>query len=107
REQRVSPGLISDRVFRQQAGQANRLLTDLFSNQLFTAGSFVAFVEKQVERLQNTVQPPRQLLASWYFERYLLFANFLFRAPQPLGNRRLGREKCPADFRHAEAAKRP
>ena len=100
----MGPGLVAGRVFGQQTRQADRLVTDFLANQLFAAGSFVAFVEKQVERLQNAVQPPRQLLPFGYLERNPRLANLLFRPCQPLGHRRLGRQKCPGDFRHTEAA---
>ncbi len=104
RKQRMRFGLISRRVLRQQARQADRLVTDFLANQLFAARSFVAFVEKQVERLQNTVQSPRQFFTGGDLEDDPRLADFLFRPRQPLGDGCVGRQKCPADFCHAEAA---
>src|SRR5207245_2795070 len=74
-----------------------------FAHEVFAGGGFVTFVEEQVERLQNAIEPPRQLVADRNLEWNLRFLDFLFRARQSLGNRHFGRQECMTDFRHAEA----
>ena len=79
---------ISRRMFRQQGGQSNRFLTKFFPDQMIAAGRFVAFVEKQVKRLQNAVEPIRQFIAGRNFKRNVKFANPLPRSRQAFRNGR-------------------
>src|SRR5207249_9271940 len=91
RHQGVSAGLISGRMFRQQRPQTNRFLAKFFSDQMIAAGRLVTFVEKKVERLQDTIQTPRQFFASWYLKWNVLIADLLFGPRQSLGNSYFGR----------------
>src|SRR5216110_2779988 len=91
RNQGVSARLISSGMFRQQRSQTNRFLAKFFSDQMIAAGRLVAFVEKKVERLQDTIEAPRQFFASWYLKWNVLIANLLFGPRQSLGNSRFGR----------------
>src|SRR5213595_3388252 len=75
RNQGVSARLISGRMFRQQNSQTNRFMTKFFSNQVIAAGGLVAFVEKQIERLQDSIQTARQFDTSRYLKRDVLVAN--------------------------------
>ena len=58
-------------MFCEQIGQADGLLTKLFANQFFATRSFVAFIEEQVEALQDAVEPAREFFACGDFERDL------------------------------------
>src|SRR5437588_4939470 len=78
RDQGVSARLISGRMFRQQRPQTNRFMTKFFSDQMIAAGCLVTFVEKQVERLQNSIQAPRQFFASRYLKWNVLIPDLLF-----------------------------
>ena len=84
----MSARLISGLMFRQQGCQPDRFLTKFLLDQVIAARCFVAFVEKQVERLQHSVQPARQFLANWYLKRNVLVADLLFGPCQSLGNSR-------------------
>src|SRR5437868_14678541 len=90
RDQGMSARLISSGMFRQQRSQTNRFLAKFFSDQMIAAGRLVAFVEKKVERLQDTIEAPRQFFASWYLKWNVLIANLLFGPRQSLGNSRFG-----------------
>ena len=57
--------LISGAMLREQFGQLDRLLTQLFTNQLVATGCLVTFIKQQVERVQYAIETPRQLIASW------------------------------------------
>src|SRR5438067_456441 len=91
RDQGVSARLISGRMFRQQRPQTNRFMTKFFSDQMIAAGSLVTFVEKQVERLQDTIQTSRRFFASWYLKWDVLIADLLFGSRQSFSNSCLGR----------------
>src|SRR5258706_278628 len=60
----MCPRLVSRRVVREQSSQSDRLVAKLLTNQLLASRSLVALVEKQIERLQNPLQPTRQFFAS-------------------------------------------
>src|SRR5437588_654298 len=91
RDQRVGARLISGRMFRQQRPQTNRFLAKFLSDQMIAARRLVAFIEKQVERLQDGIQTPRQFFASRYLKWDVLIADLLFGPRQPLGNSWFGR----------------
>src|SRR6266567_1937476 len=91
RDQGVTARLISGRMFRQQRPQTNRFLAKFFSDQMIAAGRLVALVEKKVERLQDSIQTPRQFFASRYLKWDALVADLLFGPRQSLGNSCFGR----------------
>src|SRR5437868_9519453 len=97
-------GFVSSGMLRQQFGETDRLVAEFSSNEVFAAGRFVTFIEQQVERLQNAVEPPRQLVTNWDLKRDLRFLDFLLCTRQSLCNRGFGRQECMTDFRHAETA---
>src|SRR4030095_6865257 len=78
RDQRVGAGLIPNRMFRQQSPQANRFLTKVLLDQVVAARRFVAFVEKQIKRLQYPIQTPGKFCAGRYLEWNVLVADLLF-----------------------------
>src|SRR6266550_45089 len=91
RDQGVSARLISSRMLRQQRPQTNRFVAELFSDQMIAARCLVTFVEKKVERLQDTIQTPRQFFARRYLKWNVLLADLLFGPRQSLGNSCFGR----------------
>src|SRR5437870_9240876 len=92
-------------MFCEQSSQADGLVAKLFANQFFATRSFVAFIEEQVQALQDAVEPTREFFAGGDFERNPLFTDFLFGSSQAFGDRGLGGEERAADFSDAEAAK--
>src|SRR5215469_3782622 len=89
----------------EQFGEANRLLAKLLAYELVTARCFVSLVKQQIERLQNAIESPRQLIASGNLERDLRLLDPPFCARQSLCNCRLSRQECVTDFGHAKTAK--
>ena len=81
--------LISSAMLRQKFGEPDRLLTEFVPNQLVATGCFVTLVEQQVERLQNAVEPPRQLIAGRNLKWNVRLLDLLLCARQSLRNRRL------------------
>src|SRR5258707_3326278 len=98
--------VVAGTVLRQQFGETDRLVAEFSSNEVFAAGRFVTFVEQQVERLQNPVESPRQLITCWNLKWDLRFLDFLLCTRQSLCNRGFGRQECMTDFQHTEAAER-
>src|SRR5215831_8468344 len=96
--------LISSRMLRQQLREPDRLPAKLLAHEFVAGGRFVAFIEQQIKRLLDAVEPPRQLVTRWNFKWNLRFLDFLFCARQSFRNRRLSRYECAADFRHVETA---
>src|SRR6266478_7149873 len=88
----------------EQRCQSDRLSTKLLPDQMIAARCLVTFVEKQVDRLQHTIETRRQRIARWYFEWNMFVADLLFRSGQTLRDGRFAREKSFADFRGAECA---
>src|SRR5207249_4851761 len=60
REQGVSGGTVSRFMFGQQPGEPDGLVAQIFPHQLVAAGSFVAFVEQQIQRLQYAIESLRE-----------------------------------------------
>ena len=68
-----------------QIGQADRFVTEFFSDQSISARSLVALIEKQVERLQDSVETCGELWSGGDFEGDARCANPLFRPCQSFG----------------------
>src|SRR3954469_1283101 len=96
--------LIAGRLFGQQRCETNSFVAEFLSNQAFAAGRLVAFVEQQVESLQNAVQAARQLFTSGDLETQIQFANPLPSADESLFDCSFAREERGRDFTRAESA---
>src|ERR1700730_7389710 len=79
-------------------------MAKLFPDQAKSARSFVSFVEEQVERLQDSVQPLGQFFSEWNRERNSRLADFLLCAGEFLGYGRLTGQKSLAYLGCAEPA---
>src|SRR6266850_5445684 len=98
--------LISGAMLREQFGQLDRLLTELFPNQLVATGCLVTFIKQQVERVQYAIETPGQLIANWNLKWNTRLLDFLFCACQSFGNRRFSCQESPTDLDDAETAER-
>src|SRR5262249_24793121 len=96
--------LVPGAMLREQLRETNRFVAEFSANQFLAAGRLVTLVEKQIERLQDAIEAPRQLVTRWNLKWHVCFLDFLFGTRQALGNRRFARQECAADFRHAETA---
>src|SRR5688572_28881252 len=81
-------------------------MTEISPDQVFSLGSLVTLIKKQVERLQDSVQAPREFLSHRDLERDARVANLLFRSGQPFGDGRFRSEERSRDFSWAKAAQR-
>src|ERR1051325_375678 len=93
-------------MLNQKRGEADRFVTKLLAHEFLAARRLVAFIEKQVERLQHCVQAPRQLLPGGNLERDARIADLLLGPGQSLGDGRIRREERLRNFPDAESAKR-
>ena len=85
-------------MLRQQGRQADGFQTKFLPHEAIAARCFVAFVEEQVERLQDALQTDGQLVAGWNLERNVQLADALLCARQAFGDRGFAGQECARDF---------
>src|ERR1043166_8862533 len=97
---------VARRMLGQQTRQSYRLLAQILANQILADRCLVTFVEEQIERLQDSLQPARQFRSGWDFVRDICIPNPLLRSRQSLCDCGFARQKCMRNFRDAKTAKR-
>ena len=97
-------GLVASGMPCEQFRQPDRFLTELLPDQSLSNRCLVAFVEKEVQSLQDPVEARCQLFPSRNLEDDTRRADPLFGSCQPLGNCRFGGQKGARDFSDTEPA---
>ncbi len=95
----VARGVVCD-----ERGEADGLGAQIVAHEVFALVRAVAFVEEQVEHVENGVEPRGQLGRAGYHERHGALAQRALGAHEPLRDGRLGGEECAGNLRDAEAA---
>ena len=106
REQGVGARLLCSGMLCDQGDEPDGFLAKFLAHEALAHGGFVAFVEKQVERVQHAIEPGRKLGGIRHGKRQREFADALPGAHQALGDRCFAGEKGGGDFRGAEPAQR-
>ena len=90
----------------EQRDEADGLVAKIFAYQVFAGAGFVSFVEEQIERAENCIEPRRQFVRLGNGEGQAEVADDLTRAHEPLRDGGFTRQKCRRDFRGAQSAQR-
>lgn len=104
-KQSVRARQVGRRMLGNQRGQADGFGTEFFADEIFTAGSFVALVEKEVDSLEDGIEPGREFFTAGNFERDAKLADALLGASEALGDGGLGGKESFRNFGRAETAK--
>ena len=100
----MSASLVGGGMLCEKFAETNGFVANIFADKVVAGRGFIAFVEKQVERLQDTVESRWQLRCDRNFERDFGLADFLLRASETLCGRGVRCKKRASDFTDAESA---
>src|SRR5690349_18206383 len=77
RQQSVAARTASRGMGDEQRGETNRLAAQVFPQQSDAGRGFVAFIEEEVERREDAIQPRREIFALGDFETDIRILNAL------------------------------
>ena len=92
-------------MLRNQHAEADRLIAQILPDQGVTTGSFVPFIEQQIDCLKHGIQSGSKVFTGRNLEWNSQFFDALFSSGKALGNGGFGGEKSFRDFGGTESAK--
>src|SRR5260370_855167 len=89
----------------EQGDESDGFVTEILAHKAITARGFVAFVEEQIKRVQDSAEPRRELSRFRHGKGQRQLTDALPGAKEPLCDGGLAGEKSGGDFSGAESAK--